>query len=255
MNHFENFDSYIPVDLTQPVWFAAAVVVSYGFIVARYFLLVGLFYFCFWKRKSQWLSKRQIYQTLPGGDQIFSEIKWSLATSGVFAVTGVFVGAFWQKGYSQIYLDLTKFGYWYLPVSLILMMGIHELYFYLSHRWMHKPRWFSRIHYIHHQSLQPSPWASFSFHPLEACIEALILPLLIFLIPVHPVVFIAYLTLMTVSAAINHLGFEIWLGSRFFITGTHHSHHHRHYRSNFGLYFTFLDRVFQTEFKGSKLQP
>jgi sterol desaturase/sphingolipid hydroxylase (fatty acid hydroxylase superfamily) len=59
---------------------------------------------------------------------------------------------------------------------------------------------------------------------------------------------------MTITAAINHLDIEIypktkwgnWLG-KVMIGATHHSHHHKYYRYNFGLYFTFWDKIGKTE--------
>lgn len=250
--HFEKMESYLPMDLLSLSNFLLACGVLYFFIIFRYFLIVGPFYLLFWK--TYWFKRRQVYKQLPGRDQVLSEIRWSLLTSLVFAISGVLIGVLWQQGWTQIYLKFDDYPIWWLPASFFLMAISHEIYFYFTHRWMHHPFVYKKVHHIHHKSLRPSPWASFSFHPIESVLESLILPLLVLVIPVHPVIFILYLTAMTVSAIINHLGFELLPrdGSRhwfwgLFISATHHGQHHKYYDCNYGLYFTVLDRLMKTE--------
>lgn len=253
MNHFEIIESYIPFELSQPKNFLLAFFIVYFFILFRYFMMVGLAYWVYWKKGV--FKNRQIYRRRPERKSIQNEIFWSCMTSIIFAIGGVITGILWQNGHTKFYLKFDEYPLWYMPVSLILMMLTHEVYFYFSHRLMHHPFVYRTIHKIHHASLLPSPWASFSFHPWESVIESFILPILVMIIPVHPTVFIFYMTMMTVSAIINHLGFEIlpigsgrsWIG-RFFITATHHSEHHAYFNCNYGLYFTFMDRYFKTEY-------
>lgn len=252
LNHFELIESYIPLDLSQLKNFLLAFFIVYFFIIFRYFSMVGIAYLIYWK--SDLFRHRQIYKKLPDIQFIRSEIYWSCITSVIFAIAGVFTGVLWQKGYTQFYLKFDEYPIWYLPLSLILMMIVHEIYFYFSHRLMHHPFLYRRVHKIHHASLHPSPWASFSFHPWESVIESVILPIIVMIIPVHPVIFILYMTLMTLSAIVNHLGYEVlplrsgrsrW--ARFLITATHHSEHHFYFNCNYGLYFTVLDRILGTE--------
>lgn len=253
MNHFEKWESYIPIDLTQPMNFLIACGVVYFFIAFRYFLIVFPFYWIAWKKN--WL-KNKIYKDLPGRDQILTEVRWSLITSVIFAVSGVFIGYMWQVGHTKIYLKFDEYPLWWMPLSFFVLSLIHEFYFYFSHRLMHHPSLYRTVHKVHHLSLKPSPWASFSFHPIESLIEALILPLMLMFIPVHPVVFLSYLTFMTLSAIVNHLGFEVlpkgssthWFG-KWLISGTHHSQHHKYFTCNYGLYFTFLDRWLKTHYE------
>ena len=59
---------------------------------------------------------------------------------------------------------------------------------------------------------------------------------------------------MTISATINHAGVEVyprgfekhWLG-KWIVGATHHDLHHREFRFNYGLYFTFWDKWMNTE--------
>ena len=81
----------------------------------------------------------------------------------------------------------------------------------------------------------------------------MILPILILIVPIHPTVFIFHLTFMTITAVSNHLGFELlpkssrFLGfPKYFISATHHAQHHKYFNYNYGLYFSFWDRIMGT---------
>ena len=143
MNHFERWESYVPVDLTEPKMFFLAIVVVYFFVVFRYFLIVTPFYFLFYIKN--FAKHRQVYGAMPGATQAKTEIKWSLVTSAVFAVSGVLIGWLWQQGYTKIYLKFDEYPTWYMPISLIAMSLLHEVYFYFSHRLMHHPVLYRKI--------------------------------------------------------------------------------------------------------------
>ena len=133
-------------------------------------------------------------------------------------------------------------------------MFLHESYYYFMHRFMHKPKIYRFIHKTHHDSIIPSPFTAFSFHPVEGVLQAAVLPLLLLFIPIHYYVLIVYLFIMTFSSIINHLDIEIYpkdfnkhaIG-KWIIGATHHSLHHSQFKYNFGLYFTFWDKFFKTE--------
>jgi sterol desaturase/sphingolipid hydroxylase (fatty acid hydroxylase superfamily) len=255
--HFETFSSYVPFDLSRPGNFLVAFLLLFAVILFRYFLFVGVFWLPFYRWRIASVKKKQIYPQLPSASAQWMEIRWSAVNGVIFALAGVGIGLFWQLGWSQLYLRFNEFGWAYLPLSLLLFSFAHEIYFYATHRWLHQPAVFRRFHKVHHLSLQPSPWASFSFHPVEGIIQAAAVPLLLFLIPMHPVMVLVYLTFMTVSAIINHLGFEIlprsrfglWLG-RHFVSGSHHARHHQVYRYNFCLFYPLVDKLFGTEEPG-----
>jgi lathosterol oxidase len=75
-------------------------------------------------------------------NQFRREVKWSLLTALLFAVAGSILVVLWQKGYTKIYLDVHDYPLWWLPVSLVLAMLLHETYYYWLHRWMHHPKVF-----------------------------------------------------------------------------------------------------------------
>lgn len=250
----EQMDAYIPIQLADGGSFLLAAVVVAAFVVGRYLLICGAVEAFCYRLEPGWLASRRTVDRFSEWSARRRELIWSLLTSVIFAVSGVALGWMWQAGWTKIYLPFDQYGWWYLPLSWFLYAVVHDAFYYWLHRWMHWPRVYKWMHTVHHESLKPSAWASFSFHPFEALPQAFVLPVLTMLIPIHPVVLLCHLTFMTVSAVSNHLGFEIlprgrfgrWIAS-WFISGIHHTQHHKYGRSNYGLFFTFWDRWFGTE--------
>jgi sterol desaturase/sphingolipid hydroxylase (fatty acid hydroxylase superfamily) len=109
---------------------------------------------------------------------------------------GFIVFLLYHFGYSLIYLDLQRYGLWYLPLSALLMILFHDGYFYWTHRLLHQPGWYQKVHQVHHLSSNPSPFTALAFHPVESLIQAAVLPLIILLIPAHPFAIFFFLTYM-----------------------------------------------------------
>ena len=241
-------------DFSSLLGFLGAVVVIFLVIIGRYFLIAGSFYLFFHRWKGERFRGNKINERDYKKDQFRKEVRWSMITTGIFAVAGALTALLWQKGYTKIYLDVNEYPLWWLPLSLLIAMLLHETYYYWLHRWMHQPAIFRIVHKVHHDSNITSPWTAFSFHPLEGLIQALFLPLLILFLPMHLYVLIIQLTLMTFSSVINHLDIEIYpkgfhkhLMGKWMIGATHHSLHHKQFRYNYGLYFTFWDKWKKTE--------
>lgn len=228
--------------------------IFFGILLIRYFATAGFFFIYYIKIKkseseSLILSKRPLKK-----DQIRKEIFWSIISSAIFALFGAFIYYLWLQDLTSIYTDASEFGYWYLPLSLLLVLLIHETYYYWMHRAMHIPTIYRYVHRVHHNSLSSTPWTAFSFHPWESILEALIVPLILIFIPVNIYVLLIYLIFMTFSSVVNHLDIEIYPGwfrrSRFgklWIDATHHHFHHKEFKTNYGLYFTFWDKLMGTE--------
>lgn len=226
-------------------------------MLVRYFGLVGI---AFWlnarvneKYHNKWVIDEKVNDT----HQIKRDISWSLLSTIIFALSGTWLIYLWQKGFIEIYRDAYRYGFIYFMLSPLLLLILHDAYFYWTHRLLHIPIFFKRIHKVHHESRIPSAWTAFSFHPGEAVIQAIILPLLLILFPVHWMVLILFLTLMTVLGIINHLGSEFYPISfrtsfpfSYLINATHHQKHHQRVRWNFGLYFNYWDKWMKTEDQG-----
>lgn len=187
--------------------------------------------------------------------QMRMEIGWSLASAAIYGIPAGIVAWGWQElGWTLIYTDLAAYPLWYLPLSLFLYLFAHDSWFYWTHRLLHRPSWFRIAHAVHHASRPPTAWAAMSFHPIEAVTGAIVIPALVFVIPVHIGVLGLVLAIMTVMGVTNHMGWEMfprWLVhsrvGHWLITASHHQRHHDEYRCNFGLYFRFWDRLCKTD--------
>ena len=203
-----------------------------------------------------WMTKRRLPGLYAGQDsQIRREIGWSLVSTLIYGVPAGIVAWGWQEhGWTQIYTDVGQYPIWWIPASVLAYLLLHDAWFYWTHRWMHRPSLFRVAHAVHHASRPPTAWAAMSFHPIEAVTGAVVIPLLVFFVPIHAGALLLVLTIMTVMGVTNHMGWEIFPRSivagpagRWLITATHHQRHHREYRCNYGLYFRFWDQLCGTD--------
>lgn len=241
-------------DFSQPSWFLLATLVVFMVVFLRYILIAGLFYCIFYIWYPQRWQKQKINNRAYSKKQLRNEVKWSMVTALIFALTGALTALLWQKGWIRIYTDINDYPLIWLPASFFISIFLHETYYYWVHRWMHHPKVFRLVHKVHHDSNITSPWTAFSFHPIEGLLQAIFLPLLYFILPVHLYVLLIQLTLMTFSSVINHLDIEIYpkkfqdhFIGRWLIGASHHSLHHKQFKYNYGLYFTFWDKWKKTE--------
>lgn len=213
----------------------------------RYLAVSGLF---------AWLTRRLHPGLYAGLDrQIAREIRWSLMSAAIYGVPAGVIAWGWQnRGWTLIYSDMAAYPVWYLPLSVLAYLFAHDSWFYWTHRWMHEPLPFRLAHAVHHASRPPTAWAAMAFHPIEALTGAVIIPLLVFTIPVHAAALSLVLLVMTVMGVTNHMGWEIfprfmWRGplGAWVITASHHQRHHSDYRCNYGLYFRFWDHLCGTD--------
>lgn len=241
-------------DFSDPIWFLIVTAIVFVVVIGRYFLIAGIFYSYFYLWFPEQWRQRKISNRSYKKNQFRKEVMWSTITALVFSISGSVTALLWQKGFTKIYLDAADYPWWWMPLSLVIALALHETYYYWLHRWMHHPKVFKMVHRVHHDSNITSPWTAFSFHPIEGFFQAIFLPLLLIVLPVHLYILIIQLTIMTLSSVVNHLDIEVYpknfhrhfLG-KWLIGATHHSLHHKQFSFNFGLYFTFWDKWKKTE--------
>jgi sterol desaturase/sphingolipid hydroxylase (fatty acid hydroxylase superfamily) len=228
-----------------------------GILLIRYFFMSGLYYGVFHLLFKERYKNRVLTRKMPTRKQIKRELKLSIYSTFVFGAVTIGLIWLWQEGYTKIYLDPFEYPLWYMPVSIVIFLLLHDTYYYWLHKWMHQYRWLIKVHNAHHQSVNTTVWTSFSFHPVESFLQAVIVPILLVIVPMHFIAILIVLLIMTISAIINHAGVEVYPGKKSFdkfrkyvIGATHHDIHHRRANKNFGLYFTFWDRLMKTEYEG-----
>ena len=218
-------------------------------------LIVGVRYLISSGFFAAWTERRHPGRLANMRPQVRREIGWSLASAAIYGVpAGVVAWGWQQRGWTRIYSDAGDYPLWWLPASLLAFLFLHDAWFYWTHRLMHRPRWFKAMHAVHHDSRPPTAWAAMSFHPLEAISGAIVIPVLVFVVPVQIAVLGLILAIMTMMGVTNHMGWEMFperlvrgRAGRWLITASHHELHHRKYRCNYGLYFRFWDRLCGTD--------
>jgi Delta7-sterol 5-desaturase len=217
-------------------------------VFMRYFLIAGFAYCIFYLLKFKALQKLKIQNEFPANKMIRQEILYSVSTLMIFCLTSSMIFYFYSLGITRIYVDLHQYSIYYFVTSILIMVLLHDAYFYWTHRLLHIPFIFKRAHMVHHRSINPTPWSSFSFHPYEAILSTGIIPLIVFTTPCHPYAVFIFLTLMTIINVLGHLGYEMFPISvrKWQNTSTNHNIHHEQGKFNYGLYFTFWDRLMKT---------
>lgn len=221
----------------------------FALLVGRYLLVVGPLYLVCWKLLRERLRPRRIQRALPPRRRLLAEFGWSIATFAIFTAIGLALFYCSHRGWTRMYRSIDEHGWGYWLLSVALMIVLHDAYFYWTHRLMHLKPVFRYFHRVHHLSFNPSPWAAFSFHPLEAVVEAGIVLLIAFTIPFHPSAVFVFLLFMTIMNALGHLGYELYPRGftrhrvgQWFNTSVHHNMHHHLVHCNYGLYFNWWDR-------------
>ena len=235
---------------------------NYGFWdylvnVVMYAVLAVSFFAAFWVIfKDRFKPYRIQQKRITSKITVKREIRNSIFSLIIFTLVDILIYAAQLKGYTKIYNHVDAYGWPYLVLSVVIIMFLHDAWFYWVHRLMHHPLLYKHVHRVHHQSTDPSPFAAFSFHPFEALLEAGVYVVFAFLLPVHMAALWAWQLLQLTLNVIAHLGYEIyprgfnthWL-LKFKTPSTHHNMHHEKFKGNYGLYFTWWDKLFKTEFE------
>ena len=245
-------------DITAP---ASATAMAHAFVyfgaltLLRYTLFVGL-----WAAVVAWLAGRLRWRprlqvaALPAA-QWRRELLLSACTIVIGAAIAPAILALGVGHHMPFYRDIASHGGWlYFGFSILLMLAIRDTLFYWSHRAMHHRRVFRFTHRSHHLSTNPNPLTSYAVSPLESLFDT-VLPfvLILFLVPKHPLAYLAFLWIDAGVAVYGHMGMEIfprgtsrhWLG-RWINTPTAHNWHHASARHNYGFHFLVWDRLMGT---------
>ena len=226
---------------------------GFGADLLRYFVFAGvpfLFFYVIFRSK---LFRFKIQQKFPENKHLISEIGYSLMSMAIFSGLSVLLFTLARHGYTQIYTDIHAHSMWYFAFSVIAFIIAHDTYFYWSHRLMHTKAIYPYVHLIHHRSVNPTPWATFAFHPTEAVMQFAIVPIMVFAMPLHPLAIFMWSMYQLVLNVGGHMGYEMFrsgftrrLHSMWSNTSTHHNMHHRYVTCNYGLYFNIWDRLMGT---------
>jgi len=223
-------------------------------IADKYYVIAGIAFLVFYILLRKRIFWKKIQLAYPRGKDYRREIFFSTISVFIFALPAVLllqVDAI--RPHTTWYKDISQYGWVYFFSAFPLMLLIHDAYFYWMHRLIHHPRLFRLFHLVHHRSVNPSPWAAYAFHPLEAFLESLIFVIFLFTMPINQWHLFVFFVISLVYNVYGHLGFELypakfnkhWLG-KWVNTSVSHNLHHKYFKGNYGLYFMFWDRAMGT---------
>lgn len=223
-------------------------------IGSRYLLLASLAFLIFYVLLKKKIAGKKIQQKFPRLLDYTREIGFSILTVFIMAfIPAIVIGSPSLSKYTRFYTDIHQHSMTWFVLAFPVMAIIHDTYFYWMHRVIHHPKIFKYVHLVHHQSTNPTPFAAYAFHPLEAILEAGIFLVFVFSIPVHFYHLIFFFLFMIIYNVYGHLGWELypkgfskhWLG-KWINTSVNHNMHHQYFKGNYGLYFLFWDRLMGT---------
>jgi lathosterol oxidase len=146
-----------------------------------------------------------------------------------------------------------------IATTIGLVLSV-EIFYYSMHRWYHRNRILMKYHAEHHRSITCQPITGQAFGVFETFTINFLAPF-------------PYILIMSCFVSLSFYGLclwalvyyflSIWLHSNiefpapiekslrklFIITPSMHSDHHLKFNGNFGLYFSFFDKLFGTEIK------
>ena len=204
----------------------------------------------------RWTAPRRIQQRRATTADRRREFLLSVQTVAIFGLVNLIAFSLIRAGVIRL-----EHGMPWVPgllLQIAVMAVMHDAYFYWMHRGLHLRVLFRRAHAAHHQSRTPTSWAAYSFAPIEAVTEAIYIPMMLVTIsavtPIYPLAIFLFLGHQIARNAIGHSGHELaWSGftrspwTGWLTTTTHHDLHHSESRYNFGLYFSWWDKMMGTE--------
>jgi len=226
---------------------------SFVWDFGRYVVVAGVAFVVFRVLLGERLRRRLIQSDYAPASDVRREVLWSVSTAVIFGLTGACLWCGSRVGVFRIDTRIAQHGWGWFALTVVALPVLHDTWFYWTHRAMHHRWLFRRAHLVHHLSKRPTPAAAYAFAPIEAFVQAAFVPVVALFWPIHVIALFVFLTFMIVRNVYGHLGVELlprafvrhpWL--RWSTTTTHHDLHHERMNGNYGLYFTFWDRVMGT---------
>jgi sterol desaturase/sphingolipid hydroxylase (fatty acid hydroxylase superfamily) len=132
-----------------------------------------------------------------------------------------------------------------LTAQLFAVVLLEEIGFYYSHRIMHHPRLYARIHKLHHEWVSPLAWTCIYAHPLEHIVSNLA-PVMFgpLIVKMHPLSALLWYVIALHSTLNSHSGLHL----PFAQSPEEHDWHHLTFTEMFGV-VGLLDHVHGTDKK------
>ena len=142
-------------------------------IGSRYLIIASIAFLIWYVLLRRMNASKKIQAKYPQFKDYAREIGFSITTVFVMSfIPATILGSPELAKQTKFYTDINQHSMLWFLLAFPLMAIMHDTYFYWMHRLMHHPSIFKFVHLIHHKSTNPSPFAAYAFHPLEAIVEA-----------------------------------------------------------------------------------
>jgi Delta7-sterol 5-desaturase len=221
----------------------------------NYSVIAGITFIIFYILLRKRIFFKKIQLIFPEGKDYRRELFYSILSIMIFSLPPVVMLLNDSiRPYTLYYSDINQHSSVYFYSAFLIMIVLHDTYFYWMHRLMHHKKLFKIFHKVHHLSTNPTPLAAYAFHPLEAIVESGIFVLLLLIMPLNDYHLIVFFISSLAYNVYGHLGYELfpkgfnkhWFG-RWMNTSVNHNLHHQFSKGNYGLYFVFWDRLMGTQ--------
>ncbi|KAA8908956.1 hypothetical protein FN846DRAFT_644178 [Sphaerosporella brunnea] len=175
-------------------------------------------------------------------NQMRQEIWQSMMSMPVMAIFTAPAFYLEVKGYSKLYMDVEKYGWWYMVLQFPLFLMFTDFGIYWIHRGLHHPSTYKHLHKPHHKWIMPTPYASHAFHPIDGFAQSIPYHLFPFIIPLHKFSYIILFTFINIWTVMIHDG-EYIANSPVINGAACHTMHHLYFNYNYGQFTTLWDRL------------
>jgi Delta7-sterol 5-desaturase len=175
--------------------------------------------------------------------QIAKEMRWSLVSIAIFGGYGVLNVELFRAGLVHVVWEAS----WLRTAADIGILFLwNEVHFFACHCLLHT-RWLYRnVHRIHHESVIPTPFSTYSFHWIESLLLGSVMITVMLLRTFSISALLALPVFSILFNTIGHWNYNVFAETGRRSASVEHSHHHRHVAGNYGFYLPLLDRLFRT---------
>ncbi|MGO1767829.1 desaturase [Advenella sp. S44] len=210
-----------------------------------------------------WVLTRHVLPALGVGQVLdprpltAAQLRHEFALSGlsilIFGVGMIFPWGLLQLRWASLAVNPSG---WQIFLEIFALAIWNDVHFWINHRLLHS-RWLRKFHLPHHRSVVTTPFATYSFHPVEALMlgNVILLPMV-----VHDFSFWALFSVPLFSLFFNCVGHANYdfvpavSYTHWFAASRRHHLHHACYNGNYGFQFTFMDRLFGTRLDADAAQ-
>lgn len=145
------------------------------------------------------------------------------------------------------FVSSAALSWWSVPLFFVLSLLLHDAWFYWGHRLLHT-KWFYRFYKPHHMTVTPTVWSNDAGSSVDTLFAHSYYALVLFVVPIPPMVLLGHRLFDQVSAAIGHCGFEHFASPTArkpwpMLCTLYHDQHHQYFVYNYSNYFSFWDRL------------